>query len=489
MDSLLNIRRWGIVILMGVLLAMGMPAVGFSSAPYPPPVPPAPPPPTPEELGDIGGQMMTGEGHYGTLVIDSLGNILLINRFGEINKDGQVVRKKQAAQPTELIPLNERAVVYTIRWQDLEKATDAQLDEFVKDMRKKSDWILGDVNVDGQNRTVPLHDLGIREKLKQAREAYKFDQAHGRAPPYKTLLMVDTYIWRVEEDKRVEEQKAKREKDKVGLLPTVPGAAATPVGYAAAPNWLKGAYVSLNMGASLYGSSSFNPTFSEYRRQGDLRFETTGSKSFQGGVQTAFSAGVSVGHFGCPHNLHPAFDYLGWEIGFEYRRYTLGRQPGTFQEVFRVNGAPVSEVSGTADLWGNGALYNVNFMLQGRYGFLPTTDHPFGTLQPHVGVGPALVINRFEPGIRLTGISRLNGMPVHIPLDSVSEFNSQTDVSLGFTANFGVRYFPHKNVFVDLSYQYLYAKPNFGFQRGPFNINFDNQINNNTLKMAVGWQF
>jgi opacity protein-like surface antigen len=158
------------------------------------------------------------------------------------------------------------------------------------------------------------------------------------------------------------------------------------------------------------------------------------------------------------------------------------KQSGAYQQTLRVNGDPVASDFGTADFWGNGGLFNMAFLFTARYGFLPTPEQPFGRLQPMVGVGPVLMVNWFNPKIRLT--SR-NGFPV----DDTIDFDGKTSVNVGLAAEAVLRYYPLQNVFVDLGYRFTYGQPSFCFERRNFRMTFDNALYTHRLALGVGLSF
>jgi opacity protein-like surface antigen len=273
--------------------------------------------------------------------------------------------------------------------------------------------------------------------------------------------------------------------------PALPGAPAVPAQYAAtAPRWLKGAYVAANLGVGFTSAASFTPSFGENfnvtREQDDvvqhLGVTSAGNMSFPGNVNPSLIGGVKIGRYGCCFSDNPIWDYFGWCFDISYQRYSLSQQSGTFQRTTWVNGDLFSQGAGTGALQGDGSIFTLAFLVNARYGFLPTTEIPFGALQPYVGVGPALVVNRFDPKIMFTGF---NGAPVTGALD----FNGETSVNAGLAVEAGMRYYPFQHVFLDLSYRYLYTRPDFSFTSNTAGMKLGTTINNSAVRFGVGYAF
>jgi opacity protein-like surface antigen len=282
-------------------------------------------------------------------------------------------------------------------------------------------------------------------------------------------------------EKREEKKEAKplgmREPGKPAVTPTAPAALA-----AATPPWLRGGYVALNLGVGLTSSASFSPSFAANYSDRDLRVNSAGSMSFPGNVNPSVVAGVRIGRYGCCFSDAPIWNYFGWSLDLSYQRYSLSQQSGTFQRTSWVNGDLFSQGTGTAAFQGDGSLFTLAFLVNARYGFLPTPENPFGTLQPFVGVGPALLVNRLDPKITLP---RFNGVPVNGGLD----FNGETSVNLGLAVEAGVRYYPLQHVFLDLSYRYLHGWPDFTFTSSTASMRFNNPLNNYAIRFGVGYAF
>jgi hypothetical protein len=249
MDTTFLKRSWGLTILSGLFLVLWLPAVGFSAGGKPEPGGPGgvggPPPGGGEGLGVAIQQMWGDFGTYGTLVIGPSGDVVLVNRSGEPRADGEIVDSE--GKP---IPLSKGTENYRIPWKDLENATDQQLEQYAEEIMKKTEIPSGEYMQAGELKRGRLTKAEIKDRLKKVREAYKTDQARSGGPPTGGLE-VDVYIRQIDEAKKFEEEKARKEKEKVGLRPPVPGAPAAPTEYAAVlPRWLRGAYVSVSFGPS-----------------------------------------------------------------------------------------------------------------------------------------------------------------------------------------------------------------------------------------------
>jgi opacity protein-like surface antigen len=479
------VRRWGLLFLLGLILLLNLPTQGFAageSQPRGQGGPGGPPPPggqgqeDPEEF--LRRAILPEAFIGGTLYITPTGDVVLLNTQMRMDTDqGKIVLTDEKAKRTEN---------YRIKQADLEKATDKQLEDYAKQIIQKTEIPLGQEDMGGQTRTVRMTTRDIINKLKEARDAYHQDAAGGKG--IETQVDVDEYIKQVKEKGKFEPKKAeaggqeKQPKEHTYAVPA-PGTSTT-------PRWLKGAYVAANLGVGFTSAASFTPSFGENfnvtREQDDvvqhLGVMSAGSMSFPGNVNPSLVGGIKIGRYGCCFSDNPIWDYFGWCFDISYQRYSLSSQSGSFQRTTWVNGDLFSQGAGTAALQGDGSLFTLAFLVNARYGFLPTPEIPFGALQPYVGVGPALVVNRFDPRIALTGF---NGVPVNGGLD----FNGETSVNPGLAVEAGLRYYPFQHVFLDLSYRYLYARPDFSFTSNTAGLKLSTTINNSAVRFGVGYAF
>jgi opacity protein-like surface antigen len=268
---------------------------------------------------------------------------------------------------------------------------------------------------------------------------------------------------------------------KLGLAP--PPSPPAPQEYApATPRWLQGAYVSLSCGASFTASSAVTPTYRDSVDLEGINLTQEGNKRFPGRVDVSPRVVVAAGQYGCPFSDHHIFNYFGWKIEFSYQGLNYPSQGGTYQQTTRENGEPVASQTGDAVFSADGGLITLAFLVNGRYGFLPTPEHPFGQLQPFVGVGPALLINWFDPKIEITSV---DGEPT----ESTVDFDGKTDVTVGLAAEAGVRYFFTRHIFGEIGYRYTYGLPSFSFQKENFHMDFDNSLHTHRVTAGVGLSF
>jgi len=307
-------------------------------------------------------------------------------------------------------------------------------------------------------------------------------------PPTKTNPFEAEYQRiKAEAQKEAGEKAATAQPSGYSAAPAVPGASAQT---GATPRWLQGAYAMGYLGVGSTSPVSFNPSFRENfigsrGRDDQVDFfpvTSAGSLSFPGNTNPSLVGGLKIGRYGCCFSDASFWDYLGWCFDISYQRYSLSQQGGTFQRTTWVNGDLFSQGSGTAILQGDGSLFTLAFLINARYGFLSTPENPFGALQPYVGVGPALVVNRFDPKIMLTGF---NGNATNGALD----FNGETSVNLGVAAEAGLRYYPIQHVFLDLSYRFLHSRPDFTFTSNTGSMKWPGGINNSNIRFGVGYAF
>ncbi len=107
----------------------------------------------------------------------------------------------------------------------------------------------------------------------------------------------------------------------------------------------------------------------------------------------------------------------------------------------------------------------------------------FGTLQPFLGVGPVLGFASVEPNVY---IKSSNGLAS----DFVRTFGRQSSVFPGLGLEAGVRYLPHRNIYLETSYRFFYGQPGFGaFKQQNFQYNFNPDITTHNFRFGVGTLF
>lgn len=119
--------------------------------------------------------------------------------------------------------------------------------------------------------------------------------------------------------------------------------------------------------------------------------------------------------------------YLGFELDLSYHELNWPNQ-----------NVQVSPLSNKFNLQKDGLAFTSAFMFMGRYGFLPDSQAPFGRLQPYVGIGPIIFVNKVKVNLG-------------------RDFRT-TDADLGFGVETGLRYMVLKHVSVFSAFRYRYAR-------------------------------
>jgi opacity protein-like surface antigen len=138
--------------------------------------------------------------------------------------------------------------------------------------------------------------------------------------------------------------------------------------------------------------------------------------------------------------------YFGFYLDFNFHRLDLKNRQGHGVDVFD----GVTSTPFPIDFKSEGTVATWAFMFAARYGFFPDSDVPFGRLQPYVAVGPAIMWSTQQPFINF------------IPAGGVKA-GSASSVDVALAADAGLRYMCLKNVSVDLSFKYRYAKPSYSY--------------------------
>jgi opacity protein-like surface antigen len=214
-------------------------------------------------------------------------------------------------------------------------------------------------------------------------------------------------------------------------------------------------------GAFPLGSSMGATTVQRPVAIGNSTLFTWQDNSFNGGFKPAFQGGGKLGLWfersGVLSGINfPSWmKYFGFYLDLSYHRLDVGREHMTtkFNQALVTPGQPTQKVQFVFNpgvdntFWTEGHAFTLGFMFAGRYGFLKDSEVPFGRLQPYLGVGPAILFSSMNP----TGGS------------GVFKLGSESAVSVALAVEAGMRWMALKNVSVDLSFKYRYAKPSYDF--------------------------
>jgi len=142
--------------------------------------------------------------------------------------------------------------------------------------------------------------------------------------------------------------------------------------------------------------------------------------------------------------------YMGFHLNFSFHRYDMRNQPANTRAI---EGGVTRDVADSV-FGGEGTVTTLAFMFDGRYGFFPDAEVPFGRLQPYFAMGPAIIFTTMEPRITTEtfGGTRFNVKP-----------GSDSSVNLGGCGELGVRWMALKNVSFDLFFQYRFVYPTFSY--------------------------
>ncbi|MHB8068646.1 MAG: hypothetical protein ACYDIC_12195 [Desulfobaccales bacterium] len=150
--------------------------------------------------------------------------------------------------------------------------------------------------------------------------------------------------------------------------------------------------------------------------------------------------------------------YLGFYLDFSYHRLDFRHQSGkTVSFDYLVGGSNPT----TNNFSSEGTAATLAFMFAGRYGFLPDSEVPFGRLQPYVAVGPAILFASQQPKLSSTAI--FNPPPVFLNPYTIKP-GSDSTATIALAVDAGIRWMCLKNVSLDLSFKYRFAKPGFSYE-------------------------
>jgi opacity protein-like surface antigen len=212
-----------------------------------------------------------------------------------------------------------------------------------------------------------------------------------------------------------------------------------------------------------------------------LNFRTDGATT------PAVVGGVRLGIWFVPTGVlgynYPAWmKYFGFYTDISYHKLDVNRTSCAVTD-FTDAGAYNGTFPGS--FYSKGYVVTWAFMFAGRYGFLPDEEVPFGRLQPYIGVGPAILFTAMEPkGVVYSGRN----------VGAYANPGSDFQVVPALAVDAGVRYMVFKNISIDLSFRYRYARPSFNFpftdmHGGASNLNFYPTYNLFSGMLGVAYHF
>jgi opacity protein-like surface antigen len=232
-------------------------------------------------------------------------------------------------------------------------------------------------------------------------------------------------------------------------------------------------YVEGYLGGAFTASTSMGVTHNESRTVGGNAWVTTGQAYIPGMIDPAFQGGLKVGTWFVREgfmgfNYPEWMKYMGFYLDFSYHRLVFKEQLATYSQNISLNGAPViggyPTFAGDMNFMSQGHAATLAFMFAFRYGFFPDQEVPFGRLQPYVAVGPAILFSSQAAKFNARNLRTLFGNPVPgIPVTGGADIGSDSSVDICFAAEAGVRYMALKNVSIDLSFKYRYARPEYSY--------------------------
>ncbi len=161
-----------------------------------------------------------------------------------------------------------------------------------------------------------------------------------------------------------------------------------------------------------------------------------------GGITIGYDF-VNTGFLG--YNYPDWMKYFSFAVDFTYNRMQMRGGEHTVQTGAVTNNAFFGKPAF------DGYMAALTFLFMAHYGFMPDSEAPGGRINPYVGVGPAILFS----GGHLNDVGNLsNGS------------SSSTDIAL--VAEAGIRWVCLKNVSIDTSYRFRYARPSYDFSRATF---------------------
>ena len=213
-------------------------------------------------------------------------------------------------------------------------------------------------------------------------------------------------------------------------------------------------YIEAYLGGTAAGNMSNNQTVA-------IPGDGSAVGRFPGQAALSVLPGLKVGYWFVPtgflgYNYPDWMKYFGVFTDFSYQRMDIMEKGfGVRASSFLLTPSNTQFFNGYFKT--EGTVVTWAFMLSGRYGFLPDSEVPFGRLQPYVAVGPAIFFSTQEAKLVLNNIN------MNRALLGGSAMGSQGSINIGLAVECGLRYMCLKNVSLDASFKYRYARPSFKY--------------------------
>ncbi len=195
-------------------------------------------------------------------------------------------------------------------------------------------------------------------------------------------------------------------------------------------------------------------------------FQTVEQHDISGKLDPAVIGGLKIGTWFVKEgflgmNYPDWMKYFGFYLDFSFHRLNFRNQSGKTTAYDNFLNIPRGSVGTTNLFFSEGTAATLAFMFAGRYGFLPDSEVPFGRLQPYVAVGPAILFTTQHPRLSSTSYWLTIAPPVPFPYSLKPHSDSSVNIALALDA--GIRYMCLKNVSLDLSFKYRYARANYTY--------------------------
>jgi hypothetical protein len=217
------------------------------------------------------------------------------------------------------------------------------------------------------------------------------------------------------------------------------------------------------MGGVFPPNSTFNTTISHYPERNVWENHDITARflsAFQGGGKLGLwfeRSGVLSGV-----NFPSWMKYFGFYLDLSYHRLNVDQdrmKTVSFDGRPPVFGIGVPGIPLSSDFMSEGTAFTLGFMFAGRYGFLKDSEVPFGRLQPYLAVGPAILFSSQNPTI--------NSFRYQAETATFTKYTikpgSDSTVSPCLAVETGLRWMALKNVSVDVSFKYRYARPDYDY--------------------------
>jgi hypothetical protein len=181
-------------------------------------------------------------------------------------------------------------------------------------------------------------------------------------------------------------------------------------------------------------------------------------------IETNFIGGVKLGSWFCKYAALESSvgKYFGCYLDASYDSFSFHKHLPTTGVSYTENSA--GKATGVADTRFSLKGFDVttSLLFAARLGVWPGKKNSFGVIQPYFAIGPALLIARQKPELKVDE-HQADGSSLAVVVFNDKKISAErkTVLAPAMALDAGLRWIVTKNVFLDTFFKYRYARPHF----------------------------